>query len=209
MKALVKLDLNKMSAREKTALATNVGDAILNNGPTFPACPVDGLDLMDYADSVRDAITAAQAAKATYHTLIQRQQDMLKTLDGFLTRVGSYVSNVAAGNAEIIELARLAVRNPPARVGELDAPLGLSAAPNGNPGTVELRWRAIRAAKAYRVQFATDMSFPEATAGTQLASRAKISVGNLASATRYWFRVAAIGAAGPSHWTNPVAVVTQ
>src|SRR5437764_616719 len=79
MKALVKLDLNKLSAREKTALATNVGDAILNNGPTFPACPVDGLDLMDYADSVRDAITAAQAAKATYHTLIQKQQDMLKS----------------------------------------------------------------------------------------------------------------------------------
>ena len=129
MKALVKLDLNKMSAREKIAFATNVGDAVLNNGPTFPACPVDGLDLMDYADSVRDAITAAQAAKATYHTLVQTQNNMLRTMDGFLTRVGAYVDNVAAGRATIIELARLNVRNPTARVGELDAPLGLSAAP--------------------------------------------------------------------------------
>src|SRR5438552_1705940 len=209
MKAIVKLDLNKMSISEKIAFATNVGDALLNNGATFPACPVDGLDLMDYASSVNDAVNAAHAARSTHRTLVATQNNMLRTLDGFLTRVGAYVSNVAAGNAAIIELARLGVRNPTGRVGVLDAPTDLKAAPNDNPGAVELKWRANRFAKAYQVQFATDMTFPAATSKTQLASRAKILVANLTTATRYWFRVAAIGAAGPSNWTNPVAVVTQ
>ena len=96
-----------------------------------------------------------------------------------------------------------------APLGVLDAPTDLKAAPSMNPGTVTLKWRANRFAKAYRVQFATDITFPEATSKTQIASRANASVKDLASATRYWFRVACIGAAGPSQWTNPTAVVTQ
>ena len=47
------------------------------------------------------------------------------------------------------------------------------------------------------------------TSKVQIASRANASVKDLASATRYWFRVAAIGATGPSQWTNPTAVLTQ
>ena len=47
------------------------------------------------------------------------------------------------------------------------------------------------------------------TVSDELVSRAKKTVTGLSSMTRYWFRVAAIGAAGPSNWSNAVSVVTQ
>jgi len=209
MKAQVKLDLASMSATDKTFFAKNFGNALLNNGATFPHPPKDALDMMDFSDSCNGAIQAAEAAKAAYREALSNANDMLAELEGFVRQNASYVGQVANGSAAIIELAGLPVRKTPGRVGPLDAPTGLTAEPMQSAGMVQLRWQPNRLAKVYQVQIATDMSFPAATTKMQLASRGKATLYPLASATRFWIRIAAVNAAGPDNWSSAVSVVTQ
>jgi len=198
-----------MSAVEKIAFANAVGGALIANDSFFDAPPIAGADLIDFATSVSNAITAANAAKATYHSLIAAQNDLLKQLDGFMRQTGSYVQNISAGDAAIIQLAGLSVKKPSEPVGRLDAPTSVTVVPNRNAGEVALKWKPIKGAKCYHIQFATDMSFAAGAVGDSTFSRASGKITGLTTATRYWFRIAAIGAAGPSTWSNPVGVVTQ
>jgi len=209
MNKKVRLGLNKLDAGQKVSFATNVGGALIANEATFPATPVAGADLMDFATSVNDAITAANAAKATWHELVSAQNDLVRTLEGYLRQTGNYVQQVSAGNAAIIELAGLAVRSAPEKVGRLNAPASLIATSSTNPGTVDLKWTPVKHAVSYRIQYAPTMDFPEASQRDLVLTPSKGMVTGLASATRYWFRVAAIGAAGPSLWTSAISVVTQ
>ena len=83
------------------------------------------------------------------------------------------------------------------------------AAPMGLVATANLNWRHVKSAASYRIQFGAGATLPTAFDGDVLVTRARGTVAGLASGTRYWFRVAAIGAAGPSLWTNAISVVTQ
>ena len=72
-----------------------------------------------------------------------------------------------------------------------------------------LRWRVVKHAATYVVQRRDGVELPIDFNDTETSTRARLDVSGLSSATRYWFRVAANGAAGLSNWTNPVSVVTQ
>lgn len=78
-----------------------------------------------------------------------------------------------------------------------------------NPGTVTLRWQRVKGATTYLIQYAAAATLPSAFNREESVTRAKYAITALVSGVRYWFRVAALGAAGPSPWTNAVSVVTQ
>src|SRR5881296_2013304 len=124
----VKLDLDKMSAAEKARFASMVGERLIFNEGAFPEPPVAGADLMDFADAIKQAMTNAAAARATWRSLVTTANDMLAQLDGYLRQTASYVENVSGGSAAIIELAGLSVRNASAPVGPLPALRDFTAA---------------------------------------------------------------------------------
>jgi hypothetical protein len=205
----VKLDLAAMNAAVKVAFATNVGTALVENEATFPDQPVPGADLIDFAITVGQAADAAQAARATLRELVSTHNDMLATLEGYLRQTGSYVQSVSGGQAAIIELAGLNVRHASGSIGRLPAPQSLMLVPGRNPGTVTLRWQRVKGATTYLIQYAAAATLPSAFNREESVTRSKQRINGLVSGVRYWFRVAAIGAAGPSAWTNVVSVVTQ
>jgi hypothetical protein len=205
----VALNLNTMTAIEKAIFAQNVGDALVANEATFPDQPVAGADLIDFALAVNTALTDAEAAWANWREMIAAQNNMIATLDNFLRQTAIYVGAVAQGDAATIELARLNVRKPASHVGQLPAPVGLIVKTTQSPGTVSLRWARVRKARSYIVQYAAGNTLPATFPNETPVTRARLDVKHLQSATRYWFRVAAIGTAGPSQWTDPVSAVTQ
>ncbi|SRR5258707_14459601 len=111
--------------------------------------------------------------------------------------------------AAIIELAGLNVRNVAGSIGQLPAPGSLIILPGRNPGTVTLRWKRVQGATTYLIQYAASATLPSAFNHEESVTRTKQGITALVSGVRYWFRVAALGAAGPSPWTNAVSVVTQ
>ena len=209
MKSQVNLSLGAMSAAEKVAFANAVAGALIANDSIFDAPPIAGADLMDFATSVSEAITVADAAKATYHSLVQAQNDLVAQLVSYLRQTGSYVQTVSAGDAAIIQLAGLSVRKVPASIGLLNAPVGFVAEPTSNPGILQLKWKPNRHAHAYQVEYSTDSNFTGPSTRMVMGVRSKKMIFGLTSATRYYIRVAAINAAGPSQWSNALTVVTQ
>jgi hypothetical protein len=205
----VALNLNTMTAIEKASFAFNVGSSLVDHEATFPDQPVTGADLMDFANAVKQALTDADAAKVAWREMIAAQNDMVATLDGYLRQTAIYVNAVASGSAATIELAGLDVRQPAARIGQLPAPAAVILAPGKSAGTVTLRWRAVKKTRGYIVQYAASPTLPATFPAETSVTRARLDLSGLQSGTRYWFRIAALGTAGPSHWTDVVSVVTQ
>ena len=89
-----------------------------------------------------------------------------------------------------------------APVGQLPQPASLAATGGDLDGTVDLTWDAIRrGVQSYVAEQATAPSGP----WTQcyVGKSSKCTVTGLTSGTQYWFQVRAIGAAGPSAWSDP------
>jgi chitodextrinase len=65
----------------------------------------------------------------------------------------------------------------------------------------------VRNARSYVIERSPDP--PTANTWTQVAlvTRSRATITGLASGTKYWFRVAALGPAGQSGWSNPATKV--
>jgi hypothetical protein len=124
-------------------------------------------------------------------------------VDLLVSQLASYVDNASGGDAEKIESAGFDVRATPSPVGPLPAPTDVQVEPSEHAGTAEVSWSPLRGAKAYVVERAADgATLNWAIIGT--STRSKASLNSMASGNRYWFRVAAVGAAGQSAWSDPV-----
>ena len=74
-------------------------------------------------------------------------------------------------------------------------------------GEVVLRWKRVRRASSYVIDQTTDVRTPASWTRTGMSTKAKAYVDGLTSGTRYWFRVAAVSAAGQGAWSEAVAGV--
>ena len=89
-----------------------------------------------------------------------------------------------------------------APVGQLPQPANLVATGGDLEGTVDLSWDALRrGVQTYIAQQATSPSGPWTQCYVGKASSCTVT--GLTSGTQYWFQVCAIGAAGPSAWSDP------
>ena len=89
-----------------------------------------------------------------------------------------------------------------APVGQLPQPASLVATGGDLEGTVDLSWDTLwRGVQAYIAQQATKPSGPWTQCYVGKASNCTVT--GLTSGTQYWFQVRAIGAAGPSAWSDP------
>jgi hypothetical protein len=119
-----------------------------------------------------------------------------------LTADAGYVQSVSAGDAALIESVGMSVKAPSAPIGSLPAPQKLIASTTTAPATVVLRWKAVKGAKSYQVQTATDITGAGNWQTAASSTKGRCVVSGLTSGTKYWLRVAAIGAAGQGPWSD-------
>ena len=86
-------------------------------------------------------------------------------------------------------------------------PLGLTAVNGARAGELVLRWKAVRRASSYVIEQTTDVQTPASWTRTEMSTKAKAFMDGLTSGTRYWFRVAAVSAAGQGEWSDAVGGV--
>ncbi len=192
-----------MSAAERVCLARAVVTAMTGNA-TFGAPAPTLTALATAADALRDAVTDAQVARARAREATSIQENLMETLTAMLVQEAAYVQNVSAGNHLKIESSGFAVRNAASPVGALPAPTGLSINVNTNPGVMEFKWEGVKGAMSYLLELAEDLpTLDWHTAATP--TRPRTLVNSMTSGKRYWFRAAAIGAAGRGMWTSEVS----
>ena len=157
-------------------------------------------------------LTAKKAACAAKHMEVEDlksalatasvQEDMLLAeLDAMLNDLADYAQNVTGGDADLLLSGGFPLAKLPAPIGMLPAPTGMVVTP-GNTGSCTLRWKRDRGTSSFVGQCATSEAGPWTQFYNGTSSRC--TADGLVSGTQYWFRVAAIGAAGQSDWSDPV-----
>jgi len=86
-----------------------------------------------------------------------------------------------------------------------DRPTGVQVAPSEFSGHADVSWAKVRGAKTYIIERAEEVATAEWKV-IGFSTKSYATLNSMVSGKKYWFRVCAIGAAGPSAWSNPVAI---
>lgn len=204
--AKIALNIARLSVNEKiakgrtatTAAGTPEGIAVL--GTPAPAEVAALTAATDALETARDNKQSADNAAKTATLAQQAAEDAFNEAYAAYGRTGQTKSG---GDPTKIGQIGLDVAGTPAPIGEMPQLLNLIATSGDLFGEVDLMWEPVRGAKTYIVQYCADPM----TGNWQqfdIVTKSKCTVTGLTSGTKYWFRVAAKGAApGQGPWSDP------
>ena len=119
-----------------------------------------------------------------------------------LNQEGAYVQTTSGGDAVKIQSSGFDVASDggPIHMTKVE---NLGAATGDSPGEIDLNWNPVSGAKSYEIQTATDPNTPASWAFKDNATKSKVTLSGLTSASRIWVRVRAIGANDKGGWSDP------
>jgi len=201
------LGLSRMSIDEKFAFVKKIILMMTGNANfTTPNPPL--VDVQAQLTATQNAKTKADAAKATSKemtSIVHQEEDKL---DDIILKSASYVEVTADGDAAKIESAGYTPATKSTPIGELTAPQGVAVTSGDDAGELDSHWDKVRGAKSYIIQLNSVDPLKEADwKEFTLPTKSSVTLKGLVSGTRYWVRVAAVGAAGKSGWSDPATKI--
>ena len=198
-----KLGYTKLPDPYKIDIAFQIVEQMTGN-EYFPD-PRPGLNVIKAAaEAMQSAYNnAKQKVGADAQQKLEQQRKNLIALIGELR---SYVNWVAKGNEVIIRSSGMQVTKTPAR-SPVPLPVSLYAEFSNVAGTILLKWKASKNAKAYMVWYTTTPDDPESWKFVNTVSEKQILVSSLSTGQRYWFRVVAVGVRGNSIPCDPATMI--
>jgi len=198
----INLGLAKLSVVEKLDLAKKV-ETMLTGNPSFatPDPPLTDLATAKTAleTAHNDVLLIRSEAKEKTSIMNQKEDD----IDSILTKLANYVVNKSSGDVVKIESAGFTPASGKHPISKLTAPADLAVNSGDNSGELDCGWNPVYGAKSYIIQ--TNIVDPLIEINwkdTSSPTKSKFELINLTSGTRYWIRVAAVGAAGRSGWSD-------
>jgi hypothetical protein len=195
----VQLNIKGLTALELIQYAQEIHSQLTGNA-NFPTPSPTLVALQAQIDAAQTALDAADAAFAELRTKRATRRDQSALLTGVLEDLAAYVQNASGGDEAKILSSGMSVKQPPSPVGPLPQPQNLRTAPNGSETSAHVAWDSIRGADAYLVETAADPVGPWTFRNS--VTRAETDVTGLPTGARCYFRVRAVGAAGPSPWSD-------
>lgn len=150
-----KLNLQSLTTLQKVSKARQIAEAMAIS-VHFPTPNPSLAVLTAKAQEVEDAYEAAQTGLNTAQTTLELRE---KELDTLLTQEAAYVSNIAAGNVEIIESAGMeaAEEGGAPELPDIAQNLKLTDIKNIS-GSVKALWKSVKKSKSYLVYVAVESS---------------------------------------------------
>ncbi len=196
------LKLGNLPLEVKIAFVKKVLQMMTGN-PNFTT-PVPPLaDVQTQLTKTENAKTNADAARtiSKEKTAILHQEE--KVMDSIITKLANYVEVEANDDVAVIESAGFTPASKPTPIGELHAPQGLAVTTGDDAGELDIHWDVVLGAKSYIIQLnSVDPLKEEDWKENTLPTKSSSTLKNLVSGTRYWIRVAAVGSAGKSGWSD-------
>ena len=200
--SLIKLGLANLPVPDKIQFGRQIVQSMTGN-PVFLNPEPDLAALTLCSNDLELAYNAAHMARQSAKAKTSLQEDCVVNIDRLISQLANYVENTTNGDRAQIESAGFSVRNQPSPIGELPAPEDLQAAPSEHAGTADVSWKPVRGARAYLIERAPDAQALEwDVIGS--STKKEASLNSMVSGTKYWFRVAALGTAGQSAYSDPV-----
>jgi len=198
----VRVGIKSMTALRKIAFARQIVAEMTNN-PNFPAPSPDLKVMAAAANALEAAYAAAQSARQAAKALTASQKQKEDALELAITQQANYVDSASSGDKSKIESSGFCARSAATPVGTPGTPQELIVKNGDLVSTLALKWKPVRGARSYVIEFAAGSGSPAAWLQLAITSKAKHFASGLVSGTRYWFRVAAVGSAGPGPWSDP------
>jgi hypothetical protein len=205
---IVKLGLNRLNATAKSAKAKEIVKDLTGNATfTTPSPTLASITTLatDLDTAILDAKAATDIAK-TKTSVLHQKEDLLVAA---LNQLANYVENTANGDAAKIKSAGMDLKNEPTKLHGLPAPANFVATHGDEEGEIDLHWDSIYGAKSYAIEITSTTAAAKETAVTPTAwqhlmvsTKSSATIKNLTAGTRYYFRVAAVGASGQSAWSE-------
>ncbi len=152
----------------------------------------------DYAAALHEQ----QVAENALRTATQKKKDARKAAERALTALAATVSVVAGERKDVIAASGMELRRERSPVGRLGQPKDLRAEASANEGECVLDWEPVRNVSVYEVEYrlydVSDSPWQRHT----FCTASKCRVPGLTPGTAYYFRVRAIGTAGPGPWSD-------
>lgn len=200
-KAKVKLNLKNLTVEEKIVFAKQIITSLTGNADF--AAPLPALETVSPLIAAAEQANAeVKIARQSVATKVSILDDKLSDLDSVLNQLAAYVESTAKGDETKIKSAGMSVKATSTPFGIPPAPENLLAVA-ANEGEISLSWDGIKGSKSYVIQMATDISGAGNWAISKISTKSKADVSKLESGIKYWFRVAAVGAAGQGPWSDP------
>jgi len=200
----LKLGLRNMPITGKLGLATLIVTQMTGN-PNFTTPTPSLAEVTADTTGLRNAYNEALSLRAQAKAATELMADREKKLDRTLTQIALYVENVSGGNDGKILSAGMGVKDTGAPVGELPAPMNLYAEAGSADGEIDINWEPVYGAKSYVVEMTSDPNVPDSWKHKMDVTESFAAVKDLTSGGKYWFRVAAFGAAGQGPFSDPCA----
>lgn len=154
-------------------------------------------------DELEAAYNEALAARLNAKTLTQVLEDRVDAFGSSVSLLASYVDNTSGGDGPVIERSGFALRATPTPIGPLPAPTDVQAIASDHPGSADVGCKAMYGARTYLFQRAVDaptLEWKPIGASTKREGQ----FNSMVSGQKYWFRMAVVGTAGQSAWSDPV-----
>jgi hypothetical protein len=198
----IKLNFRQLSIPDKINKARQVIHAI-SNIPAFATPTPSLVTIVEAVDNLESAASETQVARQNAKTRTSAQNQREDLVDKMMIQLAAYVESVAGDNEELIRSAGLDTRAAASVSGMPDVPAALSATAGDHEGEVDLSWDPVTQARSYVIEQSPDPPTATSWAHAGIAMKSSTTIKNLNSGTRYWWRVAAVGTAGQSGWSDP------
>ena len=198
----VRLELDQLTDDEVEALIqTHIAE--MNNNANFPTPDPSVADFAADTNPFLAAKLAAEQARQAALEATQVRETARTQAEAALTARGSYVQTKSGGDAAKILSSGFGVRDQPAPIGPLPAPVDFLPTIGDDPGEIDVTWSALRGARSYILEYKVQGT--DGTWTSKVVTKSRQSVTGLTSGTVYVFRVAAVGTAGQSPWSLEAA----
>ncbi len=196
----IKLGLTSLTQEDKLNLAQTVFTKLTGNA-SFPAPNPTLAVLNGKRQAVADKNNEIAVMEVDLKLKYEEKSLLIQELDSALIAEAGYVQTASAGDAAKILSSGFEFRAPGQPIGPLPAPQSLHSNAGDMEGTVECQWDAVRGAKSYIADCATDANGP----WTQfyVGSVAHCEATALVPGKLYWFRARAVGPLGAGPWSDP------
>lgn len=201
MAAKVRLRLSRLSVPELLERAQQIVSAMTGN-PDFPTPNPPLASVTAAADDLDKANNTANTARMESKAKTVLANEQADKLRGMLTNLGSYVENIANGKDAVINGAGMDVKAPASAGAVPGVVTGLEATTGDNDGEIDLSWNSIDGISSYVVERSLKPPPDAAWQHQGAVTKSRTTANGLASGTRYWFRVAAVGAKGQGGWSD-------
>jgi hypothetical protein len=200
----VSRDFKKKTVTEKIEAVDPIAAACATNPNVPTVAPlvtafVAAKEELKTANDIWNTADAAAKAATTARTLKE------KAVDNAFEALAVGVENDTKGDAVKIHTTTLPTYEPGAGspVGLLPAPTGAAASSGDLEGSCDFQWNTVKGKTSFVVQFCADPMSPAGWKQFAVVTKSSATVTGLVSGQKYWFRVAAVGAAGQGPWSDP------